>query len=402
MRSICSLFLRRCFWRWRFTIGFAAAFAAICATLLAHSAWAGNPLISPSGAVIRWSSQSVAYHISPSDLGPYSNEEIVALAGGVARMWNQVPHSSIHLEAGLPLKEAITPENVFHYINNPNLGVNPIILDSEGIITDLFFGNGASESILGAASHNYWRDGTILQSFLILNGRVLTGALGELNELWTTLLHEFGHFLGLGHCQLFHEFAFDGDPSTNLHLPVMFPLAANTGISSPHLSFDDEVTLAYMYPQPSFHEERGRIEGAVFRSWGDPVQGANVIAIHTERPLEMSVSAISDRLIEYNGSFTFPGLIEGEYFLKIEPVHPSLHGISGVGPFSETPYSPSFINPVPEEYYNAERESGFIGEDNPDDREPVFVGAGEVVSGIEFITNEEYPSSVADWSLYSD
>jgi hypothetical protein len=392
------LFLRR----WQAASSSLAVFASACVCLFVESGWAGNPLISPSGAMIRWSSQSVAYNLSPGGLGPYSGEEIRSIAAGVARAWNRVPHSNITLEEGPFLEEPVTTENVVHFINNSVKGVNPVILDSDGAITEFLFGKGASESILGVASPEYERNGNIRRSSVILNGRLFTGSFGELNELWSTMLHEFGHFLGVGHSQLFPEFAFDNDPTTNLHLPVMFPLAANEGISTQTLSWDDEVTLAFMYPKPSFFEERGRIEGAVFRPWGDPVQGANVTAIHVERPLKLSFSAVSDRMIEFTGEFVFPGLPEGEYYLKIEPIHPSLYGDSGVGPFAETPNSPSFINPVPPEYYSGERESGIIGEDDPEDREPVYVRAGEVVTGIEIITNEELPSAVIDWPIFSD
>ncbi|HQH71117.1 MAG TPA: hypothetical protein PK360_03455, partial [bacterium] len=59
-----------------------------------------------------------------------------------------------------------------------------------------------------------------------------------------------------------------------------------------------------------------------------------------------------------------------------------------------------FNNPVKWEYYNGDRESGFINRDNPEERVQVMVGKGEIVTGIDLVSNEEVDTPVQEWSVY--
>ena len=52
------------------------------------------------------------------------------------------------------------------------------------------------------------------------------------------------------------------------------------------------------------------------------------------------------------------------------------------------------------EYYNGERESGFINRDDPEDRIQLVVRQGETVTDIDLISNEEVEVPVREWSLY--
>lgn len=369
--------------------------------LAEFSSHAGNPTVSPSGKVLHWNRDRVLIQIDPGRLGPLTPEQVHSMVTAAIATWEQTPHSMIDIEAGSLLEEDITLENLFTVFDQPDDGVNPLILDSNGEIIDFILGEGASEDVLALVAPFTTLSGEITETEMILNGNTLSGDLRSRLSLRTTLLHELGHLLGVGHSQIYPEFAFDDDTSNNRYLPVMFPVDTNDGVSPQFLSLDDETTLASLYPSPAFATERGVIEGTVFRPWGVPVQGANVVAINRENPMEAVFSSISDVYIEQTGAFRFAGLPEGAYYIRIEPVDPDFVGLSGVGPFSETPLSPSFTNPVPREYFNGEAESGMIDSDDPDEKVPVFVGRGEVVDGIEIISNEDNSSSVTEWKTHS-
>ncbi|MGI6454007.1 MAG: hypothetical protein ACOX5R_00080 [bacterium] len=71
-----------------------------------------------------------------------------------------------------------------------------------------------------------------------------------------------------------------------------------------------------------------------------------------------------------------------------------------MGPFSDHEDSPSFINPVIKEYYNSDRESGSSTGDDPEDQVIIEVNAGEEITNIHFVSNEDDSSAVSEWCLF--
>ncbi|MEW6238914.1 MAG: hypothetical protein AB1656_26315 [Candidatus Omnitrophota bacterium] len=370
--------------------------AFLAVAILAIPALAGNPFVLSSGKALQWPSSEIAYHMDPGDLGPYPGSLVQQLIMLAFRNWTDVPHSSLKIIYGGLLPENITEDN---YLKFSGKYYNPVIFDSDGAIIDALKGEGASDSILGLSSpaHNNG-SGTIVNSEIILNGKYLLGKGGDINRLFSTMLHEIGHFLGLDHSQLHPEFAFDNDPANNIFLPVMFPIETDDRISPTNLSQDDRMTIQILFPGADFHTSLGSIRGTVTRPANEAVQGANVVAEEIDSPYLNSYAVVSDLSIDWTGEFAFY-VPPGRYILYIESINPRFTGSSRVGPFSDDRFSPSFVKPVLREYYNGTRENGYVNLDDPEDKEIITVRAGNSVEGIEFVSNEE-TLSVSDWSLF--
>lgn len=369
--------------------------------------WCGNSLVTPAGEVLKWGSREIVYHVDPGGLGKYTNEFMRQLVIRAFNQWSDVVNSDLNLVYGGLLEEDITSTNYATVINNAYDGINPVIFDSDGTIVDsiieLIFGKGASDYTLGFGTPlTDPMTGEIVEAEIIINGKILaTSKTNAIERVYSTLLHEIGHFIGLGHSQLHLDFAFDEDPSNNLFLPVMFPIETEDQFSSQSLSQDDCNILSTLYPKQSKMALLGNITGTVQRPYGDGVQGANVVAAKSDSPLIYAYSCVSDFYINYTGEFHFVGLPPGQYEIYVEPIYPGFWGSSAVGPFAEFQNSPSFSDPVVKEYYNGNRESGYINRDKPEDRVFIDLAAGQTVDGIHIITNEEMdPSSFDGWPLY--
>jgi hypothetical protein len=362
--------------------------------------WCGNPTITPAGSVVKWPTMELEYNIDPGDLAFYSHEIVKQLVIKAFTQWNNVYSSKLKWSLGDNLDEDVTKNNFPDYIYDAYDGLNPIIFDSDGSILDERLGDGASEQILGISTPFWIDQGTIIKAEMVINGKLLKNLSRTIENLHSTLLHEIGHMSGLDHTQLFDNFAFDSDRNNNFFIPVMFPVEPRDLIASTTISNDDWATISSIYPTQEFSLNTGSISGTVSNPWGDAIQGANVVATNVDEPYVSAFSIVTDLYKNQTGEFLLQGLKEGNYEVQIEPINERFQGLSSVGPFSDTIVSPSFINPVIREYYNNERESGYIDLDNPEDSEWIFVSQGSSVVGIDFITNEEYSANVIKWCLY--
>ncbi len=361
--------------------------------------YAGNPFVTDSGSLLFWPNRENRFMVDSRALGPYSPILAKELVIKAFNEWSTIRYSQMTWEYGGTLESEFDADLLQLLMEQPGNAPNPIIFDSNGFIVDSIQGNGASQYSLGFAVPIYKNTGEIVSSFAVINGNILSGEPEEIQELYATILHEVGHFIGIGHSQLHLDFAFDSDSLNNLFLPIMFPVAPEDGVNPPSLSLDDKMTLASLYPAPELFEQRGIIQGSVTTPFGYSVQGANVVVKNVNDPFVTAFSVVSDLEIRNTGDFSFWGLPRGEYEIFIESIHQDFHGVSAVGPFSSDTNAPSFINPVEKEYYNGVRESGSKISDDPEDRVLVTVKEGETVNGIDFISNEE-STNILDWSLY--
>jgi hypothetical protein len=376
--------------------------ALILGTCVFSPSWSGNPLVTDSGLLLKWNTHNVVYHVDRGGLGVYSEDFMKNLTIKAFNEWSNISKSRINFTFGTLLNEDVTESNFWNYIDNPKDGLNPIIFDANGALINLLLGNGAADQTLGIAGPLYNSlTGVIIEAEAILNGKMFTNQVVDLERIYSTLLHEIGHFIGLDHSQLHLDFAYDHDLSNNLFLPIMFPLETSDQFSSQSLSEDDRFTLAGVYPDEEEMAKLATIKGAVFRPYYVPVQGANVVAVKTDSPIIHRYSVVSDLFIQQTGEFLFAGLLPGSYELFIEPIHEAFWGPSGVGPFTNNPGSPSFDNPVTKEYYNGNRENGYINRDDPEDKVIIIVEAGEIIEDVIFINNEEIaPANIDGWALY--
>ena len=131
--------------------------------------------------------------------------------------------------------------------------------------------------------------------------------------------------------------------------------------------------------------EFGSIRGSVEDASGQPLNAVHVRAVNiTNTNIQISsFSGVTTNKSIVNGFFQIDRLPPGNYRVLIE----KLDGRSGV--FNDTIYS-DFVedqNPFlafPDEYYNGNDESST---DDPGDFVAVNVEAGEITTGIDFITN---------------
>ncbi len=121
--------------------------------------------------------------------------------------------------------------------------------------------------------------------------------------LFTTLVHEFGHALGLQ-----HSFT-SGVMSTQV--------TRSTGKSKP-LTADDVAGLSVLYPR-GFAQNTGSISGRVTMG-GNGVNMASVVAV---APNGAAISAITNP----DGTYTIEGLpLQRGYFVYVHPLPPPLEG----------------------------------------------------------------------------
>ena len=133
-------------------------------------------------------------------------------------------------------------------------------------------------------------------------------------DLRATLVHEAGHFLGLGHSGVGRV----GDSGLLAGSSVMWPYTFGRGSSLGRVLTDDDVTgAAVLYPSPN--APTGSIQGIVHRESGELVRYAHVVAYEPIR--DHTVGAWADG----EGNYEIAGLPDGQYLLRVNPI-PSNHG----------------------------------------------------------------------------
>ena len=341
-------------------------------------AFAGGPVaVAPGGRPVRWSPARIGFVIDNGPLGSTSRDAAATQVRAAFQAWEDVETSSITFEDRGFLPVDVNLNNYDQYLEVKRPEGNVIVFDSDGSITDDFFGE-ESDDVLGFATAV--RAGSTSDrfdfGFAVLNGRNSTSA-----NFRSVLIHELGHMIGLDHTQAGHAQALNGRADDNGNVPIMYPFSISFAAQQPRP--DDRAWLSWLYPAPGFEAATGTISGQILHPRGDPLPGANVVAVRltsagTEDPREF-VSVVSDFLVKQDGSFEIPGLTPGEYVVFIEPLFSEFTGGSGVGPFDFR-----FENFF-KDYFNAESESD---RDDPAEKIVLNVGAGQTIEGINLIANE--------------
>ncbi|MFN7927801.1 MAG: hypothetical protein U0Y68_07620 [Blastocatellia bacterium] len=334
---------------------------------------AGTALaITPSGNAVAWrAGTTVTYHVDQGPLGTLSNAQAVALVDELFGIWRNTSSANLSIQNAGTLPVDVTAANYTSYrTNNNSDAYHPIIFDTDGTITDAVFGAGASDFTAGFSGPGWlvggFNDGEIVDASAVLNAKFLLSGYGSLTEFKAIMLHEFGHFLGVGHSQVNIGTAFDREVlfNNNHTLPIMFPISL--GDRPVELTWDDKAQITRLYPGASAGS-LGKITGRVLLADGaTPFQGANVVARRVDDPLIVAVSSVSGFLYRGTGSnasrgtlnaahqgyFEISGLPAGNYTVEIEPIHPGFISGSSVGPLD-----PPVDLPGPAEYYSGASES---------------------------------------------
>jgi hypothetical protein len=423
--------------------------AAVFLSLLLISglASAGGPLrVNGSGALqpgqpFVWQTTSpIVYTVDSGPLGVNpSGQTVVNQSQGLARVqslfqiWQSVPSATIAFSYGGPITgvaggdvKSIQDFNVVQ--GSCNSGTqNPVIFDANGLLIRAL---GLDPLVIGFAATCKLnpQTGHIISALVLLNGEFQDGVSDNATKNFElsadqfdeAITHELGHLLGLGHSQinldLFQSGAVNNCNVDELAgLPLMFPVAfcqSRKSAGLPILSPDDSAWISKLYPGPSFNSSYGTISGFVFFSDGiTAVQGVNVVARRIDDPAttvdeskSIAVSAVSGFSFTGNPGQSItgdnttgssfgsrnPALIgyyeipvsPGTYTIQVENIDASFSGGSVVGPLD-----PPAVTYGAFEYWHS-YESAF---DDPTQRDPVTVVAGQKIANLNFILNQTSP-----------
>lgn len=381
---------------------FVHSLAVIFVTATTFS-YAGGPLYTFNGKAYRYKSDTISYTLDRGPFGIFTSSQAQTLANASFKTWDDVVTSNVTFKHSIAdtLLVDVNASNYLDYTTMTDFvydGINPIIFDNDGSITEALFGTGASQSVIGfAGSGDKDNDGYFDEGESVMNGKLADGSINSftLEEWKSTFVHEFGHFLGLDHTQINGEYS--SDAAKTIYVPTMYPFATVNDVPLGDLNPDDIAAISNLYPAPSFFNTTGKITGTVTRVNASVVRGANVIAISTGADSLMNqISTVTDYFDQNNGMYTIIGLNPGSYIVRTEPINPNFTGGSSVGPYASSGVDISFQNPVIPEYYNGDNESGDPVVDNPSDRNPVIVNAGATTSNINFVANGKGTNLLTD------
>jgi len=233
----------------------------------------------------------------------------------------------------------------------------------------------------------------ITRSFLLLPNNMTNlpvfGATPSYNESFcVTLVHEFGHALGLQH---------------TLTSSVMSTLTTSTSSRSTPLAADDRAGISVLYPAPGYLASVGSISGRVTMN-GAPVSLASVVAIS---PSNAAISTLTnpDGTYQING-IPLNGLSQGQYSVYVHPLPPPdvAYGEST----ADNLYYPrdQNNNPIPPSYdpvantFAAEFYNGPNGTRNWQQAQPLQVTAGNTTTGINFAVSQRSSEAVSSVRMY--
>jgi hypothetical protein len=255
--------------------------------LLAQTAFAGGPRFVTGTTYKNGAGNPMAFYTTQpmyfTDAGALNanvtKAQADAMVAAAAAVWN-VPSASLVLMQGGSLAEHVSGLNT--YFNGSSVvfpaDLQPtnylaipiaVIYDTDGSVTDLLLGEGASQpsecpwsGVTESVDSLDQVQGTIDHAVIVLNGRCVGSVPQQMLQMQYQLTRAFGRVLGLSWSQL-NDNVFTGSPAATLNQmnnwPLMHPIDITCGpytyqcMTNPFtLRADDLSTLAMLYPQSSY------------------------------------------------------------------------------------------------------------------------------------------------------
>ena len=349
----------------------------------AISLQAGGPLSANGTTPQKYPTTAIPliYRTDLGALGNFSNNVAVSIADYAFNQWANVTTASLSFTNAGTLTNNVTTatDPYISGVGQFSDGINPIVFNSDGSITDAKLGIGAKNSVYGFSSSG-GTPTSLVEGYVIINGFLSgTGSTAEEDQFKAVITHEVGHFLGLGHSQVGMHAVF----------ATMYPSIETIGQKT--LEADDKAAISLLYPATGYPSSVGSISGTVKTPGNAILSGLNVVAVNT-----VSGNSYST-VVDYfsgggptfsnqptaSGSYTISGLPPGKYCVRIEPLNSYFTGGSSIASYN-TPVNTG----VAREWYNGGVESGDMLLDNTNEMLGVTVAANSTTSGINFISNE--------------
>jgi hypothetical protein len=265
--------------------------ALVAAMSFALPAFAGGPRFvtgstySVAGVPMAFGNTSPLYFTDPGNLNAtVTHAQADTIVAAAAAVWNS-PYASLLLAKGGTLAEHVSSANVYFDgsamvfpadvkpTNFQNIPI-AVIYDTDGSVTDLLLGQGASDpsscrqNEVTESVDGFGADGTIQHALLILNGRCVSNTTDSLMQLQYMLMRGFGRVIGLGWSQT-NDNVFTGAPLPTSdqmdYWPVMHPIDVTCGsytykcmVNPFVLRTDDISTLALLYPVTMANQRMGQ------------------------------------------------------------------------------------------------------------------------------------------------
>jgi hypothetical protein len=137
------------------------AITLLVAAAIASQARAGGPLdlVNHQPVVYANGGTNLRLNIDQGPLGARSNAQALSLVQNAINLWNNVSTSTMRLSLGAALATDYNKSNYSTVFSSFTDGINPVIFDTDGSITDAIFGVGAKSNVLGFAGSAYYTSG---------------------------------------------------------------------------------------------------------------------------------------------------------------------------------------------------------------------------------------------------